>query len=261
MPLRSLETLDRLDDATLSKRTVVILPVAATEAHGPHLPLSTDSDIAQGHIEALEAYLDDTIDAVALPIERIGASQEHSRFAGTESLPAAALIERWFGIAKRVAAAGCRRLVIVSSHGGNTAAVDTVILRARAELGLLAVGTAWMRFGFPEDLYPPREKKFGIHGGAIETSLMLHYRSDAVVNGEVDDFVSRLEGIESRMHYLSGYGPHRFGWLSGDLNAAGVVGDARLGSAEKGAIHADHILKGFAALVGEVTNFDLDWLT
>src|SRR5690606_14241216 len=140
----------------LTDRAVVILPVGATEAHGPHLPLTTDCDIAEGHLSALGAYLDSGIDAVVLPIEPIGASQEHSRFAGTQSLPAAALIERWFAIAQGVAGAGGRRLVIVSSHGGNTPVVDTVILRARTELGLLAVGTAWMRFGFPEGLYPER---------------------------------------------------------------------------------------------------------
>jgi creatinine amidohydrolase len=260
LPIAYPESTDTLDRLALTDGSVVILPVGATEAHGPHLPVSTDCDIAEGHLGALGGYLDSAIDAVALPIERIGVSQEHARFAGTKSLTVAELIERWFSIADRVAAAGGKRLVIISSHGGNTAAIDTVILRARAELGMLAVGTAWMRFGLPDGLYPEGESKFGIHGGAIETSLMLHYRPDAVNWDKIADFASRLEALEQKTQFLSGYGPHRFGWLSNDLNQFGVVGDARLARAEKGAAHADHILRGFSGLLEDVANFDLDWL-
>ena len=260
LPLVHLDTLDGLDAVPVNGRTIAILPVAATEAHGPHLPASTDCDIAAGHLGALGPYLDGGIDAVVLPIQTIGASDEHGRFDETKSLPVASLIARWFGIASHFAAAGGRRLVIVSSHGGNTPTVDAVILKARAELDMLAVGTAWMRFGFPEGLYSERERKYGIHGGAIETALMLHYRPDLVKTGSIADFPSRLEALEADMLYLSGYGAHRFGWLSGDLNEKGVVGDARLADREKGAIHADHILKGFAELLGEVARFDLGWL-
>lgn len=260
MPLAHLDTLDRFDAGAVTDRTVAILPVAATEAHGPHLPVSTDCDIALGHLSALAPYLDDALDVVVLPIERIGASDEHGRFAQTQSLPFALLIARWFGIARHFASLGGRRLVIVSSHGGNTPAVDAVILKARAELDILAVGTAWMRFGFPEGLYPDRERKYGIHGGAIETALMLHYRSDLVKCEAIADFPSRLEALQAGTRHLSGYGPHRFGWLSTDLNAAGVVGDAWLADGEKGAIHADHILKGFSELLDEVARFDLGWL-
>lgn len=260
MPLEFLSTVDRLDDLAITSRTVVILPVAATEPHGPHLPLSTDCDIAEGHLGALGAYLDPIIEAVVLPIERVGASQEHSRFPGTQTHPVETLIARWSAIAAKLASNGGRRLVIVSSHGGNTAAVDAAILKARAELDLLAAGTAWMRFGFPEGLYPESEKRYGIHGGAIETSLMLHYRPRAVNTEAIDNFVSRLEALEAGLHHLSAYGPHRFGWLSSDLHQQGVVGDARLASAEKGAAHADHILKGFSGLIAEVARFDLSWL-
>lgn len=260
LPLTQLESVDRLAALEPAVRTVAILPVAATEAHGPHLPFSTDCDIAQGHLGALAPYLDDAVDAVVLPIERVGASAEHARFPGTQTLPFNALIDRWFAIAQSVAAAGGRRLVVVSSHGGNTPAVDAVILRARAELGLLAVGTAWMRFGFPDGLYPASEQKYGIHGGAIETALMLHYRPDLVARDAIADFPSRLRDLETRNRHLSAFGPHRFGWLSNDLNVLGVVGDARLASAEKGAAHADHILKGFAGLIEEVAGFDLGWL-
>lgn len=260
MPLTQLQTAERIEALDFASGAVIILPVAATEAHGPHLPLSTDCDIAEGHIGALAEYLDPALEIIVLPIERVGASDEHSCFEGTESRSVSDLISRWFDLARKIAARGGRRLVIVSSHGGNTSAVDSVILKARAELDMLAVGTAWMRFGFPDGLYSAHEKAFGIHGGAIETSLMLHYRPDLVVRDAIANFPSRLEPLQAERQYLSAYGPHRFGWLSNDLNTQGVVGDASAASAEKGAAHADHILRGFAGLLGEVATFDLDWL-
>lgn len=260
LPVTHLDAPVRLNAHAVTAQTIAILPVAATEAHGPHLPITTDCDIAQGHLKAFEAYLDPGVDAVVFPIERVGASDEHKHFSQTQSLPVTVLIDRWLDVARKFAAQGGRRLVIVSSHGGNSAAVDTVILRARAELGMLAVGTAWLRFGFPESLYPDTEKKYGIHGGAIETSLMLHYWPQRVIDAEITDFPSRLGGLENGMRFLTAYGPHRFGWLSSDLNPLGVVGDARLASAEKGAAHADHILKGFAQLLTDVSGFDLNWL-
>ncbi|WP_421950017.1 creatininase family protein [Pelagibacterium sp.] len=259
MPLTFVNENDALADGLVSETTIAILPVAATEAHGPHLPTSTDCDIAEGHLSALGSYLSSPIDAVVLPVRRIGASREHLWADGTQSREEGELIAEWFGIAQRWAAVGGRRLVIVSSHGGNTPAMESVALKARAELGLLAVSTAWLRFGMPQGLFDAHEKTYGIHGGAIETALMLHYFPQKVEMAKAADFGSALETIEAGMTHLSAYGRHRFGWLSSDLNALGVVGDARAASAEKGAALADHILKGFAQLLDDVARFDLSW--
>lgn len=260
MPLVHVSSIEELGRLEFSEHTIAILPVAATEAHGPHLPASTDCDIARGHLAVLGPYLPQAIDAVVLPLQPVGASQEHCRFAATQSRDVADLVAEWFALARAVQEKGGRRLVVVSSHGGNSAAVDTLILRARAELGLLAVGTAWLRFGYPEGLFPEAERRYGIHGGDIETSLMLHYAPQAVAMAQAARFPSALPDIEARMSHLSAYGKHRFGWLSTDLNPAGVVGDAAAASGQKGAQLADHILKGFAELLGDVAGFDLEWL-
>ncbi|WP_417584312.1 creatininase family protein [Pelagibacterium sp.] len=260
MPLAFVNDLEALDRGPIGSDTIAILPVAATEAHGPHLPATTDCDIAQGHLSALEPYLSSPIDAVALPIERIGASREHLWAETTQSREEGALIGAWFAIAEKWAAAGGRRLVIVSSHGGNTPVVESVILKARAELNLLAVSTAWLRFGMPVGLFDDEERKLGIHGGAIETALMLHYFPERVAMEKAEAFASALRTIEAEMTHLSAYGRHRFGWLSSDLNRHGVVGDARMASAAKGAALADHILSGFAQLLDDVARFDLSWL-
>ena len=259
MPLVHLDTLSQLDGIGLDENAIGILPVGATEAHGPHLPITTDCDIAEGHLSALGTYLATDINAVVLPVQRIGASLEHAHLDGTQSKSVPDLIAEWFDICRAFHRAGGRRLVIVSSHGGNSAAVDTVILEARARLRLLAVGTAWMRFGRPEGLFSEAERKYGIHGGDIETSLMLHYWPEKVAMDSARDFRSALADIEPAMAQLTGYGPHRFGWLSTDFNSEGVVGNAHAASAEKGAALSDHILTRFCALLEDVARFDLGW--
>ena len=260
MPLARVTTIEALSGHKFTQASIAILPVAATEAHGPHLPTTTDCDIAEGHLNALVSHLSSTIDAVVLPIQRIGASREHLWAEGTQSRDEAELMADWFAIAQKVAQAGGKRLVIVSSHGGNTAVVDSVILRARAELGMLAVGTAWMRFAQLETLYDYDERKYGIHGGAIETSLMLHFAPHLVDMTEAIDFPSAFRTIESGMSHLSATGRHRFGWLSSDLNPQGIAGDASIATTEQGALLADHILKGFSQLLDDVARFDLSWL-
>lgn len=260
MPLTRVTEMEALEGRRFTTASIAILPVAATEAHGPHLPATTDCDIAEGHLGALGAHLPRTIEAVVLPIQRIGASREHLWAEGTQSRDEADLMADWFGIAKRWARAGGRRLVIVSSHGGNTAVVDSVILRARAELGMLAVGTAWMRFAQLETLYDYDERKYGIHGGAIETALMLHFAPHLVDMEKAKNFPSSFAAIESGMTHLSATGRHRFGWLSADLNPDGVAGDASIATAEQGAQLADHIIAGFCQLLDDVARFDLSWL-
>lgn len=257
MPLVRLNSIEALATLDLGANAVAILPVAATEAHGPHLPVTTDCDIAEGHLGMLERYLPSAIDAVVLPVQRMGASREHLWAEGTQSAEEADLMVHWFAICRALAGVGGRRVVIVSSHGGNTAVVDSVILKARAQLSMLAIGTAWLRLGVPEGLFSDAERRYGIHGGDIETSLMLHYAPHSVAMDRAENFVSRLETLEARMTHLSAYGRHRFGWLSSDLNPKGVVGNAAAATPEKGRALADHILTGFAGLLADAARFDL----
>ncbi|WP_332712057.1 creatininase family protein [Pelagibacterium mangrovi] len=260
MPLTRVTSIEALSGLGLTPSTIAILPVAATEAHGPHLPVTTDCDIAEGHLDAFGSHLSSAIDAVVLPIQRIGASREHLWAPGTQSREEADLFADWFAIAQTLARAGGRRLVVVSSHGGNTAVVDSLILTARAELEMLAVGTAWMRFAQFEKFYTHDERKYGIHGGAIETALMLHFAPHLVDMAKAENFPSFFAAIESEMTHLSATGRHRFGWLSSDLNPQGVAGDATIATAEQGALLADQIHAGFAQLLDDVARFDLSWL-
>ncbi len=98
--------------------------------------------------------------------------------------------------------AGCRRLVIVSSHGGNSALMDLVALGLRGRHGMVAVTTAWSRFGTPPGLFPDDEVRHGIHGGGIETALMLALRPDLVRTRAVRDFVPASRAMEETYTHL-----------------------------------------------------------
>ena len=95
------------------------------------------------------------------------------RYPGTLTLSAATAIAAWTEIGESLARAGLRKLVLITSHGGNVAAMELVARDLRARLGMLAVTVGWHRFGYPDGTFSGEEKKHGIHGGDIETSLML----------------------------------------------------------------------------------------
>src|SRR5262245_16696919 len=127
--------------------TVAILPVAAVEQHGPHLPVMTDTAIAQGMIETVLARLPADLDVLFLPIQTIGKSNEHLRSPGTITFSAENLIRIWVEIGESVHRAGLRKLVIVNSHGGNTDVVGIVARELRVALGMLVGTTQCRRVG------------------------------------------------------------------------------------------------------------------
>jgi creatinine amidohydrolase len=238
-------------------RTVAVLPIAAVEQHGPHLPVGVDSIIAEGHVADVKTVLPAEIDALFLPVQRIGKSNEHLRFPGTLTLTAETTLRAWTEIGESVARAGCRRLVIVNSHGGNMAVMDIVARELRIRCGMLAVTCAWVRLGQPPGLTSAREQAHGIHGGDYETSLMLHFRPELVKREHLKDYPSRAEGYAATFTKLRVTQPIGFGWMAQDLNPDGTVGEAHLASAEKGAAIAAHVAAEFVKLLRDVAAFDL----
>lgn len=235
---------------------VAVLPTAAVEQHGPHLPLGTDMLIGEGMVETVIARLPEDLPATFLPVQAIGKSNEHIAFPGTLTLEWDTVVKAWVEIGASVARAGVRRLVVVNSHGGNTALLDVVTRELRVRFDMLAVHTAWFRFG-DADLAGEGERAVGIHGGTLETALVQHFRPDLVRAEHVADFQSTQSELAARFRHLRAHGPHAFAWKAGDLNADGVVGDARAATPEAGARLAQHQAALFIELLREVAAIDL----
>jgi creatinine amidohydrolase len=236
---------------------IAVLPVAAVEQHGPHLPLGTDAMIMEGYLARVVARLPADVPASFLPVQAIGLSEEHAAFPGTLTLSPEAAIAAWTRIGESVQRAGCRKLVILSSHGGNSAVVELVAQSLRVSVGLVVVTVSWQRFGYPAGLFDAAEQRLGIHGGDIETSLMLAFAPDKVRMGEARAFSSRGEAMEKDFKWLRLARPAGFAWMAQDLNPTGVMGDASAASAAKGEAAAEHGAAAFVELLREVQRFSV----
>jgi creatinine amidohydrolase len=238
-------------------RWIAVLPLAATEQHGPHLPLRTDVLIAEAYLARVRELLPDNIPATFLPVEEIGISTEHADYPGTLTLSADAALTNWMAIGESVVGAGIKKLVIVTSHGGNSAAMTIVAQDLRAQYDLVAVTTAWSRFGAPEGMFSAQELRHGIHGGAVETSIMLARYPHEVRKEAIANFAPSSIAMEKQYRWLSTHRPAPLAWQAQDLHPSGAAGDATLASAEKGERLLDHGARAFCELLGDVDKFDV----
>jgi creatinine amidohydrolase len=238
-------------------RWIAVLPLAATEQHGPHLPLGTDVVIAQAYLARVHELLPAGLPVSFLPLQPVGLSSEHVSFPGTLTLGTETALRLWTEIGDSVARAGVRKLVMVTSHGGNSAAMSLVAQDLRARHGMLAVTTGWARFGVPDGLFAADELRHGIHGGAVETSIMLAHAPDQVRTDKIADFRPATLAMEQDFRVLSAQRPAPFAWAAQDLHPSGAIGDATAASADKGRQTLDHGARAFCELLADVDRFDL----
>ena len=238
-------------------RTIAILPTAAIEQHGPHLPVGVDTFLNRGPLEMLARAVPAELDIRILPIQAVGKSNEHIWQKGTISSTAHTLIDLWFEIGQSVSRAGVKKLVIVNSHGGNVSIIDIVARELRVRESMLVVKSAWSSFATPDGMVGDLEKRHGIHAGDVETSEMLHFQPDLVNMQKAEDFRSIAARDEQRFKYLRPTGQHAYGWIASDLNPAGAVGNATNATADRGQAIAEAQVAGFIELLREVEAFPL----
>lgn len=240
---------------------VAVLPLAAVEQHGEHLPLSTDLDIAEGLLRAALPQLDPQRRVCVLPALAVGLSLEHTAFAGTLSLSPECALTTVCELGDSVARAGLRRLVLFNTHGGNKAVVDMAALKLRAAHGMLVVRANYFRFAPPEDALPAAELRHGLHGGALETAMMLHLAPHKVRCEVLANHASLGQAMDAKGSLLGPEGEAGFAWMAQDLNPHGVTGNATLADAALGARLVEHFAAALVRVIEDAAAFDLECLS
>ncbi|QHN02976.1 creatininase family protein [Granulicella sp. WH15] len=218
-------------EAIEKDKALLVLPTAAIEQHGHHLPLATDTLINNLLLGKALERLGPEAPVYALPPVCYGKSNEHLGFPGTLSVSASTFMAVLRDIGASVAASGFRRLVLYNTHGGNSSLVDVMARDLRAEFGLRTFcmfGSAGAKF---EGL-SAQEKAYGFHAGEIETAYLLSGIPELVRSEEyTSNYIAELANPDL---LLPENGPATFSWLTRDIAPSGVMGDPRPASKENG---------------------------
>jgi len=242
-------------------RWIAVLPLAATEQHGPHLPVGTDVMIGEAYLARVRELLPAQIPATFLPQQAVGISTEHIDYPGTLTLPTEIALKAWAALGESVARSGVKKLVMVTSHGGNSAGMTLVAQDLRAQHRLFVVTTSWSRLSAADGLFSVEELRHGIHGGAAETSIMLARYPQSVRKKAIANFRPASIAMEKDHRWLSTQRPAPYAWQAQDLHDGGAIGDATKASAENGERLLDHGARAFCELLEEVDNFDVKKLS
>jgi creatinine amidohydrolase/Fe(II)-dependent formamide hydrolase-like protein len=215
----------------LSANSVLCLPIGSMEQHGPHLPLNTDTVLAEALTGAIVARWGETYDLWQLPALPLGLSREHAWAAGTLSLTVATMTALLRDLGREIARAlPAKNLMVVNGHGGNRGILEALAREVRGDFGLnLCALHLGALIGPMTDVAVPE-----IHGGRDETSAMLALRPDLVRRDRIADLKSLPDGGAIREFILDP--AVSWPWSSDDKRIAdtGVIGDASQASVEHG---------------------------
>ncbi|MDP3619696.1 MAG: creatininase family protein [Ramlibacter sp.] len=223
----------KFDPAT----TVAVLPVAAIEQHGPHLPLRVDQALVEGVIAAALPHLQPGPGPLFLPTQQVGYSPEHSAFAGTLTLSAGTVIATWVELGQCVASSGIRKLLLLNSHGGQVSLMDIVARELRTRCNLIVYSCSWWNLPLGDavnGLFSADEHRFGVHAGEIETSMMLALAPQLVDMTKARNFHSTSRDRAQAYPVLGNGSSAKLGWAMQDYNQQGACGNASAATAQKG---------------------------
>ena len=246
---------------------VAVLPVAATEQHGPHLPVSVDTTLVEGVIQATLPHLKADLPVLFMPTQTVGKSNEHIRFPGTLTLSAQTLINVWMELGACVARTGIKKLVLLNSHGGQVSVMDIVARDLRTAHDLIVFSTNWYTLPLGADvlnLFPPDEHRFGIHAGDMETSMMLALEEKSgdhhIDMTQARDFKSTAQDRAAKFPILGNGSSAKLAWQVQDYNAMGAAGNAAIATAAKGHALIDAAGVQLAKLLQEISDLPLSTL-
>jgi len=231
--------------AVLHADSVFCLPMGSMEQHGPHLPLNTDTVLAEALTHRIVERWGETYDLWRLPALAAGLSHEHSWAPGTLSLSIAGMTAYLRDLSREIVRAlPARRLFIVNGHGGNRGMLEAIGRELRADFGLdvCALHLGAIMSPVSGEAVPE------IHAGKDETSVMLALAPDLVRRDRIAHGKPATDAAAVRALILNPAAS--WTWSSGDPSIAdkGVIGDAAAASVEHGTLLIQRVI----ATAGEV---------